>query len=295
MRFLISTNVPNFRSVLGDDVAQISFCQQHSRLASHINHIDKIDVWICEGNEVTQLLICMDQWAARNQDSPKTLLVRNVNLITRLEALSGGRMEIQITSNKQQFESSWELSTLRAGEMLYAGGCARGGGGGAVHHRNEEVVLGLSQDRATGKTVLVIGGGIMNLVAADYFATCGFQVRIVDAGPDPQTCKDWTRLGVTHGGCDARMFTFIEADNYNEKGSDIYHDMRHIFRKTAPNGGWSVKLPSNFSAAELAWVMQYFRTTPDVVSSGDERGYLRCQLGSRKAMGRVHGQRSRAL
>ncbi|KAG4443874.1 hypothetical protein IFR05_000640 [Cadophora sp. M221] len=255
MRFLISTNVPNFRSVLGDDVAQISFCQQNSRLASQINGIDRIDVWICEGSEVTQALI--DQWSARNQDSPKTLLVRNVNLISQLESLSMGRVEIQATPNKQQFQSSWELSTLRAGEMLYARGCARRGGGGAVNHKNEEIIHELDHNHATGKTVLVVGAGIMNLVAAEFLATRGFQVRIVDAGPDPNTCKDWTRLGVTHGGGDARMFTFTEADNYNEKGSDIYHDMRHIFRKTARNGGWSVKLPSTFSAAELAWVKAF--------------------------------------
>jgi glycine/D-amino acid oxidase-like deaminating enzyme len=38
------------------------------------------------------------------------------------------------------------------------------------------------------------------------------------------------------------------------RGSEIYHDMRHVFRRSTVNGGWSVKSPSSFNAAEHAWI-----------------------------------------
>ncbi|KAL6890029.1 hypothetical protein GGI43DRAFT_430732 [Trichoderma evansii] len=241
MKFLISTNVQEFRSALEDDTSQVYFCEEKSGLGPKIHDLkDLIDVWICEGSEVTEEL--MDQWLDQNRNSPKTLLVHDAKFIPDLENFSKGRVaEIQAISKQ---EPSWVVSTLRAGEMLYARSCARG----TVRHN--EVIL----DHETKKTVVIVGAGIISLIAAESLATRGFQVRVVEASPDPRTCKDWTRLGTTHGGFNARMFTPTEADSYNEAGSDIYHDMRHIFRKTASNGGWSVKPPSSFSAAENTWV-----------------------------------------
>ena len=55
------------------------------------------------------------------------------------------------------------------------------------------------------------------------------------------------------------MFTHTEADNYNEKGSEIYQNMRSIFRHTGRNGGGSVKSPHNFTATEHAWVDAFER------------------------------------
>ena len=55
------------------------------------------------------------------------------------------------------------------------------------------------------------------------------------------------------------MFTHTEADNYNEKGSEIYQNMQSTFRLNARNGGWSVKSPKDFNAAELAWVDAFER------------------------------------
>jgi glycine/D-amino acid oxidase-like deaminating enzyme len=243
MKFLISTNVQIFRSVLGDDSSQVSFYQPNAGVAPQIQGLDTIDVWICEGDEVSEELI--DQWLDQDRKSPKTLLVHDANLIPNLKKLSRGRVaEIQAISKQERGKSSWVVSTLRTGEMLYARGCAQD----AVHRKE------VMPDHHTKKTVVLVGAGIMNLVTADFLATHGFQVRIVDANPDPRTCKDWTRLGATHGGGDARMFTFTEADNYNERGSDIYHDMRHVFRKTTLQNGWSVNPPSSFGAAETAWI-----------------------------------------
>lgn len=39
-----------------------------------------------------------------------------------------------------------------------------------------------------------------------------------------------------------------------KKGIKIYQNMQSIFRQTVRNGGWSVKSPKYFTAAESAWV-----------------------------------------
>ncbi|RAL13321.1 uncharacterized protein BO97DRAFT_433629 [Aspergillus homomorphus CBS 101889] len=225
MKFLISANVPKFRSVLGDESLQVSFCQDHSGLAAQINGPDAIDIWVCEKDEVTEELL--EQWLGRDQDSPKALLVSDAKHIPELEKLLKDRVtEIQaVPKQENQSDSSWVVSTLQAGEMLYARGWARG----ALHHNENEP--------SADETVVLVGAGIMNLVTAEFLATRGFRVRIIDANPDPRTCKDWTRLGVTHGGFNARMFTYTEADSYNERSSSIYRHMRHVFRKTSLNGG----------------------------------------------------------
>ncbi|KAF2151502.1 nucleotide-binding domain-containing protein [Myriangium duriaei CBS 260.36] len=113
---------------------------------------------------------------------------------------------------------------------------------------------GVSGFQPSDTTVLLVGAGILNLITAEYLAVRGFRVRLVDAGPDPRFCKDWTTLGITNGGGNARMFTYTEADNYNEKGSKLYQNMQSIFRRTAREGGWSVKSPEEFTASELAWI-----------------------------------------
>ncbi|KAJ5259401.1 hypothetical protein N7478_012382 [Penicillium angulare] len=246
MKFLISTNVEKFRSVLGDhDASQVSFCQHDTAIAEQINGLYTINVWICEGSEVTEELL--DQWLDRNRNSPKALLVHDTTLIPQLEKLFKGRAaKIQAISKQDDCDSSWVTSTLREAEMVYARGCARG--------------ASQSKESLPKKTVLLVGAGIMNLVAAEFLATQGFKVRVVDASPDPRTCNDWTRQGVTHGGGDARMFTYTEADSYNERSSSIYRGMRHVFRKTTLNGGWSVKSPLSFNAAEIAWVNTFEQT-----------------------------------
>ena len=146
--------------------------------------------------------------------------------------------------------------------MLYAQGWAHG----ALHH-NEN-------DPNADETVVLVGAGIMNLVTAEFLATRGFRMRIIDANPDPRTCNDWSRLGVTHGGFNARMFTYTEADSHNERSSSIYRHMRHVFHKTSLNGGWSLKSPSSFTAAEIAWVNSFEQTPTWLAQSMKEDIYF---------------------
>ncbi|GLA94034.1 hypothetical protein AtubIFM57143_000893 [Aspergillus tubingensis] len=244
MKFLISANVPKFRSVLGDESFQVSFCQNHSGLAAQINGLDAIVIWVCEGGEVTEELL--DQWLGRGQDSPKALLVSDAKHIPEVEKLLKNRV----------------TGIHAAGEMLYAQDWAHG-----AHHHNEN-------DPNADETVVLVGAGIMNLVTAEFLATRGFRIRIIDANPDPRTCNDWSRLGVTHGGFNARMFTYTEADSHNERSSSIYRHMRHVFRKTSLNGGWSLKSPSSFTAAEIACVNSFEQTPTWLAQSMKEDIYF---------------------
>ena len=250
MKFLISTNIPLFRAVANES-AHVHFCDPGPDLPMLFTSPQPVDVWICNGAEVTNEL--MELWLGRACHVPKTMLVEDAASLSRLQDYSKGRAaEIAPFPSECPPGLPWAESTLRAAEMLFA--CTR-----AKREFQWEPVAKYHGDRSS---VLLVGAGIMNLMTAEHPATRGFQERIVDAGPDPRSCKDWTRLGVTNGGGNARMFTYTEADNYNEKGSVLYQDMQCIFRQTARDGGWSVKSPKEFSAPEAAWVDTFEQLPP---------------------------------
>ena len=50
--------------------------------------------------------------------------------------------------------------------------------------------LNVMRDHDHKTTVLLVGAGIMNLMTAKFLAARGYQVHFVDAGPNPQSCKD---------------------------------------------------------------------------------------------------------
>ena len=247
MKFTISTNVWCFRAI-DNEFGHIHFCDPDADLSMQFINAETADVWICNGKEVTNEL--MDRWLDRDSHIPKTMLVEDAGTIPRLEAHSNGRVgEIEAFPEQNDDTIPWAESILRAAEMLYARTRAK------VETPPEKLVA--SQDHKA--SVLLVGAGIVNLMTAELLVTRGFQVRIVDASPDPRSCEDWTRLGVTSGGGNARMFTYMEADNYNEKGSEIYQNMRSIFRQTARKGGWSLKSSQVLNPAELAWVNAFER------------------------------------
>lgn len=247
MKFLISTDIPSFRAVASES-AHVRFCGPGPGLSMLLTSPETIDVWICNGGEVTSQL--MNLWLGRACHVPKMMLVGDAATMPRLQGYSNAHMaKIAAFPPHLPPDLPRAESILRAAETLYARTRAQ------MEVQREPV----TKDYDDKKTVLLVGAGIVNLVTAELLATRGFQVRVVDAGPDPRSCGDWTRLGVTNGGGNARMFTYTEADNYNEKGSEIYQKMRPIFRQTARNGGWSVKPPKDFSAAELAWVDAFER------------------------------------
>lgn len=242
MKFLITTSLPSFPTETNLS-AYIQICDANSDLSVPLTSPETVDVWICDGEEVTSELVSL--WLEHASHIPKSMLVRDAGSISRLqEYANGGVVEITGFPEQKGTGIQWEESIFRDAEMLYAR--ARANAGSQRPNTMKEP--------GHKKTVLLVGAGIVNLMTALFLVSRGYQVRIVDAGPNPRLCKDWTQLGVTNGGGNARMFTQTEADNYNEKGSKLYQNMQSIFRKTARNGGWSVKSPEKFTAAELGWV-----------------------------------------
>ena len=250
MKLLISTDVSAFREAAGER-SFVRFCDPGPALCMPLTDPETITVWICHGREVTS--DHMSLWLGQACQVPKMMLVKDVATIPRLQEYAKGRLaNLAAIPPRLHPDLPWAESILRTAEMLYAQ--AR-----ADNELRSKDAIKSSDGKAT---VLLVGAGIVNLVTAELLATRGYQVRITDAGPDPRSCKDWRRLGVTSGGGNARMYTCTEADNYNEKGGEIYRNMRSIFRRTARNGGWSVKAPKDFSAAELAWVDAFEHIPP---------------------------------
>ncbi|EEP80737.1 predicted protein [Uncinocarpus reesii 1704] len=246
MRFLVSTQIPSFRAVANSSTF-IHFCDPSSDdLSIPLNDPEPVDVWICNGQEASTGL--MNQWLSQASHITKSILVEDPTAIPRLQEYCKGNV-VQI-AGFPEFKTAtipWEEFILREAEMLYSRARVKT----TVHQQDKLKV-------EDGKpSVLLVGAGIMNLITAEFLAARDYRVRIVDAGPDPRGCKDWTRLGVTTCGGNARMYTRTEADNYNEKGSRIYENMQSVFRKTVRNGGWSIKSPEDFTPAERAWVRTF--------------------------------------
>ena len=109
----------------------------------------------------------------------------------------------------------------------------------------------------SGSKAILVGAGIINLMVARTLLDRGADVEIIDAGPDPRTKPDWRQLGATHGGGDARMFCFTEADNYNEKGNVVYSDMKRVMSTTIRNGGWLAIPPEQMTMTEQVWLRNH--------------------------------------
>ncbi len=120
--------------------------------------------------------------------------------------------------------------------------------------------LGISADGSgslRGSTVTLVGAGIVNLMTAVELVERGAELEILDARPDPRTAPSWQRLGATHGGGNARMFCFTEADNYNEKGHLVYAKMHQVFRQTVSRGGWLAVDAERLQGPEQAWIDRF--------------------------------------
>lgn len=253
MKFLVTVRLPFY----GNGKKQstyLLFRDAETDLSIPLNGPETIDVWICDGHEVTGDL--MTQWLNQNSHAPKSMLVRDATAIPTLQSYVKGQavqMEELPKQLPNQTTEEWQDSVLRRAELLYA----RAHANASTHRVNINRMKKHTRDTA----VLLVGAGIMNLMTARLLAASGYKVRVVDRGPDPRECKlgDWTSLGVTSGGHNARMFTNTEADNYNEQDSELYSDMQSIFRKTVRDGGWSVKFPEDFTKAEHAWVSAFER------------------------------------
>ncbi len=111
-----------------------------------------------------------------------------------------------------------------------------------------------SQSSNAGTQVTLVGAGIVNLITAYDLVENGFAVDVLEASPDPRTKPNWQKLGTTHGGGNARMFCFTEADNYNEKRNVVYADMNTVMHKQIHAGGWLIIPPEKLHSGERDWI-----------------------------------------
>src|SRR5690606_32755249 len=88
----------------------------------------------------------------------------------------------------------------------------------------------------------------------------GYEVKIFDKGNNPYSENNWKMSGATYGGENARMYSITEADNYNEKNSEIYSDMMDIFDTDIKHSGW--KAIKEFSSNEMNWVKNFKSVDP---------------------------------
>ncbi|MEV6951724.1 FAD-dependent oxidoreductase [Streptomyces sp. NPDC051183] len=109
------------------------------------------------------------------------------------------------------------------------------------------------------ESVLVIGGGVVNLMTARALHTEGYEVTIVDAAPDPRTGRPWQEYGTSRGGGNARMFTYTEMDDYHAKSADELECMT-VFDRPPAQLGWDVRRYD--TEEDRQWVQDFQRVQP---------------------------------
>lgn len=110
-----------------------------------------------------------------------------------------------------------------------------------------------------GEDVLVVGAGVVGLVAAWHLGRSGYRVTVIDGGPDPRAGASWTRYGCTWGGDNARMFTLTEADDYHDHVPGVW-TARRVFDAPPTRHGWDVR--RDHRASDDVWVQEFRRVPP---------------------------------
>ncbi len=111
--------------------------------------------------------------------------------------------------------------------------------------------------RKASSSVLLVGAGIVNLIAAYYLRGRGCQVTIIEASPDPRSHSDWGTLGCTHGGGNARMFTLTECDDYHDKYYSHNFRFNAHFQEPVSKSGWVIGDIGSFDEKEVEWTNDF--------------------------------------
>lgn len=125
----------------------------------------------------------------------------------------------------------------------------------------QPVVLG-----SGGRSVILAGAGIVNLVTALSLARDGYDVEVCERSPDPRDDAHWTAYGATRGGGDGRMFTLTEADSYNNRA----WPGRDLLTRPISAHGWLIAKPGDLTDAERRWADDFHRMPPWLADSYTE-------------------------
>jgi glycine/D-amino acid oxidase-like deaminating enzyme len=135
-----------------------------------------------------------------------------------------------------------ELTTLALAERTWAHACTR-----AELSRMADCARS-----SRGRSVAIVGAGIVNLLTALLLAREGFAVDIYDACPDPREDCAAATYGCTRGGANARMFTLTEADAYHDKKRGLPGETYTPFDRSISDGGWRI-CDASLSVDDLKW------------------------------------------
>ena len=118
MKFLISTSLSSFRAMTNMS-SYIHLCDSSSDISAQLTSPETVDVWICNGEEVTSELV--DRWLSQACHTPKSMLVEDTTSIPRLQEYTKGHA-VAITGFTEQGHTTipWEESILQDAETLYA-------------------------------------------------------------------------------------------------------------------------------------------------------------------------------
>jgi glycine/D-amino acid oxidase-like deaminating enzyme len=113
------------------------------------------------------------------------------------------------------------------------------------------------------KKVAIIGSGVVNLITAYFLAKQQYELVIIDKAISPLKNRNWKKQGCTFGGENVRMYTYSEADNYNEKNNQLYSKMNEAFEQTIDNNGWLTRSKETLNKEELSWIQDFHAVSPN--------------------------------
>lgn len=122
---------------------------------------------------------------------------------------------------------------------------------------NQPLRDALKQKRRHGPAhVALVGAGAVNLITAYCLNQRGYRVSVFDAAADPRCATAWSRLGCTHGGGDARMFSLTEARHHCVKFQSAHGDLGAPFNSTIAANGWLCRHPD---VPDRQWIADYMQ------------------------------------
>ena len=121
-----------------------------------------------------------------------------------------------------------------------------------------------------GKTVVLAGSGIVNLITAYYLIKNGYLIRIFDQAPDPVTRPNWRLLGCSAGGGDSRIFSISEARHHFVNSRHFDGSVVSPFKRTITDGGYLAVLPSSLKDRDFKWNERFEAVTRDLTTRFNE-------------------------
>lgn len=115
--------------------------------------------------------------------------------------------------------------------------------------------IGQPEENGGGKRALLVGAGIVNLVAALRLLELGFAVEILDRSPDPRGRPQPALMGCTHGGGNGRMSSLLEGRTFN--GRATRGDLGNRLLRTVSKGGWALREPELLTPQEHRWIEDF--------------------------------------